>query len=53
MSKWSVLSLILGGAGLVFSFVSEAAAAKGQKEELLEELEQEYILVRKPQKKEE
>lgn len=47
MSKWTLGSLAVGFVGLLFGFVSEAMGAKGQKEELIEELKEDYVLVPK------
>lgn len=47
MSKWSLAGLGLGLLGLLFGFAGEALGAKGQKEELIEELKEDYVLVPK------
>lgn len=46
-SKWTVLSFLLGGAGLVISFIAEGMGAKGAKEDLIAELQEDYVLVPK------
>lgn len=50
MSKWTIISLILGGGGLLMSFVGECLGLAGQKEEIIEELQEDYVLVPKTKK---
>ena len=50
MSKWTVLSFILGGGGLLISFIGECLGWAGQKEEVIAEIEEDYVLVPRTKK---
>lgn len=53
MSKWTILSLILGGGGLLMSFIGECMGLQGQKEEIIDEIKEDYLLVPRTKKSEE
>ena len=47
MSKWSIGGLILGGLALVFEFVGSSMSAKGERQDIIDEIKEQYVLVPK------
>jgi hypothetical protein len=52
MSKNSLIGLALSGVGMVLGFIGGMFADKGAKEDLIAEIESEYVLVPKLSEKE-
>lgn len=44
MNKWSKWSLVVSGLGLVIGFIGDLIADKANKEDLISELEERYVL---------
>lgn len=47
MSKWTIGSMILGFGALVMSFIGDSLGQKGLKEEMIEELKKDYLVLPK------
>ena len=51
MSKWTLGGLILGGLAMICEFVGSTLSAQGEREEIISELEDRYVLI--PRKEDE
>lgn len=51
MSTCTILSMVLGGASLILGFIGESLGSEGMKQDVIDEIKQDYVLVPKTKDK--
>ena len=51
MSTCTVLSMVLGAASLILGFIGESLGSEGAKQDIINELKEDYVLVPKTKDK--